>query len=188
MQLITPQKVLTAGITGLALSKTVDVATILESLISNFTSAETALVGHATVESFAIYLTGRVHICSMRDSCVDQLLIRVYFLQLYRVHSPLGMIPQVAMERLISFANLKSEPPLKTLNDKHIIARATTSSTVKVTEPDTPREKTEQQQNDEQLLLGTEHTVPAELAPLIRDIGNGLGFKRQVHQMWLRLG
>ena len=44
-QLITSQNVLTAGVTGLALTKTVSVATILESLISTFTFAETALVG-----------------------------------------------------------------------------------------------------------------------------------------------
>ena len=91
------------------------------------------------------------------------------------------------MERLISFANLKSEPPLKTDNDKHIIQRAAASSSVNVTELDTPRKKTEQQRKDEQLLLGTDHTVPAELKSLIRDISCGLGFKRQVHHIWLRL-
>ena len=59
-QLITPKNVLTAGVTGLALSKTVDVATILESLISNFTSAETALVGHVSVKSCPTDLAQRV--------------------------------------------------------------------------------------------------------------------------------
>ena len=97
------------------------------------------------------------------------------------------MMLQVAMERLLAFANLKSEPPLKTDNDKHIIQRATAHATLKVTDPDTPREKTEQQRNGEELFLGTEHTVPAELEPLIRDIARGLGFKRQVRPKWLNL-
>ena len=44
-QLITPGNVLTAGVTGLALTKTVEIASVLEGLISSFTSAETALVG-----------------------------------------------------------------------------------------------------------------------------------------------
>lgn len=87
------------------------------------------------------------------------------------------------MERLLAFANLKSEPPLKTDNDKHIIQRAAVHATLKVTDADTPREKTDQQRQGEELLLGTEHTVPAELEPLIRDIARGLGFKRQVRQI-----
>ena len=91
------------------------------------------------------------------------------------------------MERLLAFANLKSEPPLKTDNDKHIIQRAAAHATLKVTDPDIPREKTEQQRNGEELFLGTEHTVPAELEPLIRDIARGLGFKRQVRPKWLNL-
>ena len=85
------------------------------------------------------------------------------------------------MERLGAFAKLKPEPPLTSGNDEFIIKRAGASSshTVQVIE-DTPREKNATQQKDEDLLKGTELTVPSELQPLIRDIARGLGTKSQV--------
>ena len=89
--------------------------------------------------------------------------------------------PQVAMERLGAFAKLEPEPPLTSVNDEFIIKRAGASSShaVQVVE-ETPREKSEKQQKDEDLLKGTELTVPLELQPLLRDITSGLGTKSQV--------
>ena len=92
------------------------------------------------------------------------------------------------MERLLSFAALKSEPALKTDNDKHILERAAANSTnVIVIDPttETPREKSEEQRKDEELLSGTVHTVPSDLVPLVEDISNGLGLQRQVYQALL---
>ena len=95
------------------------------------------------------------------------------------------------MERLMSFAELKSEPPLQTDNDKRILERAAASSTQSKKKligeaTETQPKKTEAQLKDEQLLSGTEHTVPAELASLVRDISRGFGAKRQVHQTLFR--